>query len=213
MRLLFLSRRKNMGLMLIMISGEVMYTRDPAIMPINWFVSFSGLTRISIYSNSHSLPEWLCAYSTWPSIGWREHTHTQEHTHTCTGSGRCTLWMHTVKKLWLTRLRFSVSAFSRKTDWKFTEWLAGPSERKYNHILIADGVCSQDTVIRPLRVKTHTCSDMYPHKHKQTYVRLIFVAFQICGCVGACHDKYIFLWRMLKKTFWRIARVCVCRVC
>lgn len=68
-------------------------------------------------------------------------------------------------------------------------------------------------MIRPLRVKTHTCSDMYPHKHKQTYVRLIFVAFQICGCVGACLDKYIFLWRMLKKTFWRIARVCVCVEC
>lgn len=145
---------KGMRLMLIMISGGdgVICIRDTdplsvGIVPLNWFVSFSGLSRMPIYSNSRSLPGRLGTHLAKQRVEWM-HKHTPAKVlkwcavmYKCTVTADCWFYsLYASTKEALTHcFRFHWTALHISSAvccaWpeiqsEITQWLTGLSERE-----------------------------------------------------------------------------------
>lgn len=117
------------------------------IVPLNWFVGLSGLTRRPIYSNSRSLPGRLGTHLAKQRVV-RMHKHTPAKAHKwCAVMYKCTVtadcWFYSLyasgkealtqcfrfHRMVLHQLR-CVLSLTRETDWNYTEWLTGPTEKE-----------------------------------------------------------------------------------
>lgn len=144
--------------------GRVTRIRDldplcVGILPLNCFVSFSGLTRMPIFSNSRPLPGRLGAHLAERLSCIHKHAHLQKALecravmYICEITAGCWLYsLHaSVERLWLVasgsiegafeghrcveldqRDRLKLHRVTQRCHW----------ERKYNHNLIADAKCS-----------------------------------------------------------------------
>lgn len=137
--------------------GRVTRIRDldplsVGILPLNCFVSFSGLTRMPIFSNSRPLPRRLGAHLAERLSCIHKHAHLRKALecravmYICEITAGCWLYsLHaSVKRLWLIasgsiegafHLGTAVLSLTRETDWNYTGWLRGATEKE-NIIII-----------------------------------------------------------------------------